>query len=401
MDGLNFTEASSAWNITAQTTDDQCRATETGPLGSTVFRTIVYLMYSVVFVVALAGNGLVCYVVMFSSQMHSVTNLFIMNMAVGDLLMTLFCVPFSFVATLMLQYWPFGNDMCHTVSFAQAVAVLVSAYTLVAISVDRYIAIMWPLKPRASRHHAKFIITLVWTIAVITALPILFVTTLEQPSEWHQECGVYICNEMWTNQNFKHFYNLALMVLQYCIPFAVLLFTYISIGVVVWGKRTPGEAQNSRDARMAKSKRKMIKMMVTVVLAFTFCWLPYNILMILWDHEPSLSTWSNLPYVWFSFHWLAMSHTCYNPLIYCWMNMRYRTGFAAVLRNVPGCGNCLDGYLSAQQQQFHYSQHDASQMEGLHRINTSSSFVSVRRLKSFNGRPCSRHYRANWLEDNL
>lgn len=94
-------------------------------LGSIVFQTIVYLMYSVVFVVALVGNGLVCYVVMFSAQMHSVTNLFIMNMAVGDLLMTLLCVPFSFVATLMLQYWPFGNDLCHTVSFAQAVAVLV------------------------------------------------------------------------------------------------------------------------------------------------------------------------------------------------------------------------------------------------------------------------------------
>ncbi|XP_050533859.1 RYamide receptor-like isoform X2 [Daktulosphaira vitifoliae] len=338
---------------------------------------------------------------MFSSQMRSVTNLFIMNMAVGDLLMTIFCVPFSFVATLILQHWPFGNDLCHTVSFAQAIAVLVSAYTLVAISVDRYIAILWPLKPRASRYHAKFIILLVWIIAVLTAFPLLIVTSLDQPSSWHQECGVYICGETWANDKVRHFYSAALLVLQYCIPFAVLLFTYISIGVVVWGKRTPGEAQNSRDARMAKSKRKMIKMMVTVVIAFTICWLPYNILLIIWDHEPSLSTWKGLPYVWFFFHWLAMSHTCYNPLIYCWMNTRYRTGFAAVLSSIPGCRGFLDSYLNSQQHQFRYSHNDASQMEGLHRINTSTSFVSVRRIKSFNGRSCGRNYRTNWHEEKL
>ncbi|CAI6369172.1 unnamed protein product [Macrosiphum euphorbiae] len=116
---------------------------------------------------------------------------------------------------------------------------------------------MWPLKPRASRHHAKCIIALVWTVAVITAFPILLVTTLEQPSFWHQECGFYICNEKWPSENVRHYYNVALLVLQYCIPFAVLLFTYVNIGVVVWGKRTPGEAQNSRDVRMAKSKRKV------------------------------------------------------------------------------------------------------------------------------------------------
>uniref|UniRef100_A0A2S2NKP8 Neuropeptide Y receptor n=1 Tax=Schizaphis graminum TaxID=13262 RepID=A0A2S2NKP8_SCHGA len=392
--------AAAQWNATGPADGLYCHAD-----GSAAFQTLVYLTYSAVFVVSLVGNGLVCYVVVFSAQMHSVTNLFIMNMAVGDLLMTLFCVPFSFVATLLLQYWPFGSDLCHTVSFAQAVAVLVSAYTLVAISVDRYIAIMWPLKPRASRHQAKYIIALVWTVAVITAFPILLVTTLEQPSSWHQQCGLYICNENWSSENVRHYYNVALLVLQYCIPFAVLLFTYVNIGVVVWGKRTPGEAQNSRDVRMAKSKRKMIKMMVTVVIAFTVCWLPYNILLILWDHEPSLSTWSSLPYVWFLFHWLAMSHTCYNPLIYCWMNTRYRTGFAAVLRNVPGFGRCLGGYLRAtQHQSHHYNSHnDPSQADGLHRINTTSSFVSVKsRLKSFNGRPAAYgRSNQNWHEERL
>jgi len=115
------TAAAAQWNATGSADGLYCHAD-----GSAAFQTLVYLTYTAVFVVSLVGNGLVCYVVVFSAQMHSVTNLFIMNMAVGDLLMTLFCVPFSFVATLLLQYWPFGSDLCHTVSFAQAVAVLVS-----------------------------------------------------------------------------------------------------------------------------------------------------------------------------------------------------------------------------------------------------------------------------------
>lgn len=78
----------------------------------------------------------------------------------------------------------------------------VSAYTLVAISVDRYIAIMWPLKPRASRHHAKYIIALVWTVAIITAFPILLVTTLDQPSIWHQVTFLFKC----------YFFNICLVI---------------------------------------------------------------------------------------------------------------------------------------------------------------------------------------------
>lgn len=120
------TVATAQWNLTDIAGGISCHSEIEGVLGSAAFQTLVYLTYTIVFVVSLVGNGLVCHVVMFSAQMHSVTNLFIMNMAVGDLLMTLFCVPFSFVATLLLQYWPFGSDLCHTVSFAQAVAVLVS-----------------------------------------------------------------------------------------------------------------------------------------------------------------------------------------------------------------------------------------------------------------------------------
>ena len=93
-----------------------------GPGGvdtSPYYQAAVYITYCFIFLLALAGNGLVCHVVQSSPRMRTVTNYFIVNLAVGDILMTLFCVPFSSVSTLLLQYWPFGSEMCHTVSYSQ------------------------------------------------------------------------------------------------------------------------------------------------------------------------------------------------------------------------------------------------------------------------------------------
>ena len=57
----------------------------------------------------------------------------------------------------------------------------------------------------------------------------------------------------------KLYYSLALMVLQYFFPLAVLIFTYTRIALAVWGKKAPGEAEDGRDQRLAKAKRKVNK----------------------------------------------------------------------------------------------------------------------------------------------
>ncbi|GLH07667.1 RYamide receptor, partial [Gryllus bimaculatus] len=175
-------------------------------LASPYFQAAVYVCYVSVLLLALLGNGLVCYVVYASPRMWTVTNYFIVNLAVGDVLLTLLCVPFSFVATLLLQHWPFGPELCRTVSFSQATSVLVSAYTLVAISLDRYVAIRWPLRPRLSKRHAKAVIGAVWLVAVLTAAPIALLSTLTQPSEWHAHCGFFVCEEVWPSAQDRYYY---------------------------------------------------------------------------------------------------------------------------------------------------------------------------------------------------
>lgn len=67
----------------------------------------------------------------------------------------------------------------------------------------------------------------------------------------------YICSEDWADEKLNNYYTSALMILQFIVPLCVLVSTYTRIAVAVWGKRPPGEAENSRDQRMQKSKRKV------------------------------------------------------------------------------------------------------------------------------------------------
>lgn len=133
---------------------------------------------------------------------------------------------------------------------------MVSAYTLIAMSMDRYMAIMYPFKPRLSGLQTRLTIGVVWAVALVTPLPSALKLTLiahpDCPGSWQY------CSEDWSAApELESYYSYGLLSLQYLLPLLVLVVTYTRIGVTVWGKEIPGEAEHQRDRRMAQSKRKV------------------------------------------------------------------------------------------------------------------------------------------------
>lgn len=176
------------WNGTTELCDDNASMEDMYSLG---FKIAIAILYNSIFVTALLGNALVCYVVFSSPRMRTVTNYLIANLAVGDLLMAVLCVPFSYIP-ILLQYWPFGNFLCYLLCPAQAISVLVSSYTLVALAADRYMAILYPLRPRFRRSQACWVIVVVWLIAIVTASPIAIFTEYYPDNS----TGRYFCEEV-------------------------------------------------------------------------------------------------------------------------------------------------------------------------------------------------------------
>ena len=217
---------------------------------------LIILMYSTITVLSIGGNVIVIYIILAYQRMRTVTNYFIVNLACADILMAALCIPFTFVANVLMLYWPFGQVMCPIVLYAQVVTVFLSAFTLVAISVDRYIAVIYPLRPRMTTKQAYIIISAIWMLALTVSLPVIVLAST-YPEE--DEYGIMRnkCDEMWPNPQHRYIFSLVIMVLQYFLPLFVLMFTYTRIGVVIWIKRIPGEAESNRDQRVAASKRKV------------------------------------------------------------------------------------------------------------------------------------------------
>jgi len=100
---------------------------------------------------------------------------------------------------------------------------------------------------------AKLIILVIWLVSLLTPMPTAILSKLiKQPNS-----SYYTCMEDWNDNNKRYYYSMVLMVLQYAFPLTVLIYTYTRIAIIVWGKETPGEAQDDRDARMAANKRKV------------------------------------------------------------------------------------------------------------------------------------------------
>ena len=80
---------------------------------------------------------------------------------------------------------------------------------------------------------------------------------------------------------------------------------------------------------------QMVKMMIFMVIIYALCWLPLHAVTLVGDANPDTWRFKYIQVVWIAAHWLAMSSCCYNPLVYCWMNARWRNGFLRALRCCP------------------------------------------------------------------
>lgn len=234
------------------TYDDTDLPGEATLLPAVVTQVTIVVMYTTVIVVSVAGNGLVVFCILSTRRMRTPTNYFLLNLAAADILMAVVCVPFTFVANVLMSRWPFGRALCPIVTYVQTVSVHLGAFTLVGVSVDRFRAVARPLRPRASVRTACVVI---WALSLAVPLPVAVTSRVVDGAD-RAGRQVELCDEVWPDPRHRYAYSLALMVAQYFLPLSVLVFTYAGIGCVIWTKKFPGEAEGKRDRKYSESKRR-------------------------------------------------------------------------------------------------------------------------------------------------
>ncbi|XP_036620633.1 neuromedin-K receptor [Trichosurus vulpecula] len=349
------------------------------------------LAYGMVVAVAVFGNLIVIWIILAHKRMRTVTNYFLVNLAFSDASMAAFNTLVNFIYALHNE-WYFGANYCRFHNFFPITAVFASIYSMTAIAVDRYMAIIHPLKPRLSATATKVVIGSIWILAFLLALPqCLYSKTRVMP-------GRTLCYVQWPKgpkQNFT--YHIIVTVLVYCFPLLVMGITYTIVGITLWGGEIPGDTSD-RYHEQLKAKRKVVKMMIIVVGTFAICWLPYHIYFIITGIYQHLNRWKYIQQIYLAIFWLAMSSTMYNPIIYCCLNKRFRAGFKRAFRWCPFIEMSTYDELELKVTRFHPTQQSSlytvSRMESMTVVfdpNDDPNSKSARKKKaasrdtSFNG----------------
>lgn len=216
----------------------------------TTAKVLITLPYIPLMIISLIGNSLVCIFIQKYLQ-HSVTNTFLFNLSITDILCTLAVIPITTVADVWLSYWPFGATMCKLVPFIQCLTVTLTAMTHVLISCDRFIIVFRPLHRRRflTLRRARIIILVIWLTAFIQAAPMAVVGQLQDEPESR-------CLESWDDKQSQA-YGMTLLVLQYFIPLTLLICSYTTICLHLNSLQFNENSYGNRMQIVARSKKRV------------------------------------------------------------------------------------------------------------------------------------------------
>ncbi|XP_043263978.1 prolactin-releasing peptide receptor-like isoform X2 [Colletes gigas] len=329
--------------LPANNNDSNRWTVENDATSDAIVQLIFYIFYGNIFVLGVFGNALVCFVVARNRQMQTVTNLFITNLALSDVLLCVLAVPFTPLYTFM-GGWIFGKTLCHLVPYAQGVSVYISTLTLTSIAIDRFMVIIYPFHPRMKIDVCLGIIVGIWIVSLLVTLPYGLYMHLEEPYAY--------CEEHWPTERFRKIFSSLTSILQFVLPFFVIAFCYIRVSIKLndRAKSKPGTNSNNKREEVERERKKRTnRMLIAMVTIFGISWLPLNIVNVVDDFYTPANDWSYYRLCFFMTHCLAMSSTCYNPFLYAWLNDNFRKEFKQVLPCFP---RTVNGHVPRIQERF-------------------------------------------------
>lgn len=296
--------------------------------------------YCIVILVSVLGNSLIIYIVAKERRMRKTVNYFIVNMAAADLLIT-FYMPRAISQVYAGFEWQVegtaGLIFCKLVVFFHETAIAVSNFTVVAISFDRFFAVVFPLKVFITERGCSAIIVLIWIVAIALRVPMVYgaKTIIRQ--------GQLTCflnlDEVLGKGAEKAYYQFTLIGL-FSIPLITILILYSTIFIFIKSRKPPGEglSRNQYHRRRAQATKKKVLRMVTVVVgAFVLCWLLYFIQLILFSYKITVSC-----DVLFLKLFLAHFNSALNPCLYVTFSENFRKCFKDILLRLPFCRYALE-----------------------------------------------------------
>lgn len=289
------------------------------PSGPSVAGILIPLIYIIVCIIGLGGNTLVIHIVLHYSKIESVTNIYILNLAIAD---ELFMLGLPFLAVQnTLQSWPFGSFMCRLVMTVDSINQFTSIFCLTVMSIDRYLAVVHPIRSSKWRRPqvAKVVNGTVWALSFLVVLPVVIFANIQKVGG--------MCNIAWPQP--ANIWQAAFIIYTSTVGFfCPLLIICLCYLLIVFKIRSSGKKVHATSTKRRKSERKVTRMVVIVVAVFVFCWLPFyalNIINLLVSLPPEYKGLYYFVVV------LGYANSCANPIVYGFLSDNFKRGFRKAL----------------------------------------------------------------------
>ncbi|XP_061676287.1 C-C chemokine receptor type 1 [Syngnathoides biaculeatus] len=305
-------------------------------------------VYFTLFLVGLAGNSLVVWVLLRGVQICNTTDVCLLNLALADLLLV---STLPFLAYQNLDRWIFGDVMCKALLGVHFIVFYSGIFFITLMSIDRYLAIVhavYTLKLRA-RSFGVVVVAVTWLAGFLTSFPELLYLK-EQPSRADVTfCFPVYPSPLALDNGGAHFWRVfglfKMNLLGLLVPAVVMTFCYSQIVRRLLSGQSP--------------RRQTVRVVVTAVAVFFVCWVPYNVasffralelLLVYTECESSKAIEQALQVT----EVVAFTHSCANPVLYVFVGQKFRRNLFRLVRRTP-CALCRLVKVLVPEQHFRVS----------------------------------------------
>ena len=304
-------------------------------LNSTASKIGGTVTYCLLAIVSLAANSLIVMIVYKMPNLKKPINYFIANMASSDLLFPIFWIPWflsSLHTNLFLIGGQLGQALCKLVRFFSFVSCAVSIQNLILIAVDRFGAVVFPLRsPLIRSKLCPFFILATWMFAIVFLWPDLLAFELVEHPEGAR------CVRRW-KKTFGESLSFASVLLAYnivfmYIPVLLLVILYSIVVIKLKTQAHPGEQSANSQQQRDRRNRNVLQMSIAIVTVFVFCWLPNvnNFLIIYYQDSSTLFSCSFWLYFVVTVY-MANAYCAINPVICFMFSSNYRKALKRLIK---------------------------------------------------------------------
>lgn len=320
---LNETDDTTDPSYLVSKTVRLCQKTAVNQFGAKLIPTF----YFINFCLSYLGNGLVLFIIYKYEKLNTVTNVFLLNLVLSNLL---FALSLPFWAVYHLSEWIFGEALCKIVSSAYFIGFYSSILFLTLMTFDRYLAVVHAVAAAKSRKktYATVASVVVWCISIVASVKELIFRTVSE----NQFSGL-VCEESGFAESVMKYWRKVSyyqqFLLFFMLPLTMVMYCYISITVTIMSTRM-------------KEKCRAIKLIFVIIFTFFMCWTPYNVVILLraiqmsTEEDESCEVSDSLDKALYVTRNIAYLYCCISPVFYTFVGKKFQSHFKKLLtKKIP------------------------------------------------------------------